>query len=198
MFYSTSSPFARMVRIALIEKAVPSVEPVLVNPWQDAPDLIRANPSCRVPALVLDDGTALSESQMIIAWMDREYPQPPLYNTAALALAGIAVGAIEAAAAIIIGRRATDAGFDTSAVGLRRRRSIVTALDTLEAQAAALERPDPDLAVIATVTLVDYLHFRFGGAEWMPQIARLDALSQRLRARPSFAETMPTEMPAQP
>jgi glutathione S-transferase len=110
--------------------------------------------------------------------------------------AGVAFGAIDAAAAIVIGRKMTDASFDGSPVGLRRRRSVVAALTRLEADPPDCEGGVPDLAVIATVVLLDYLRFRFPAAAWMPALPALDALAERARTRASFAATMPRDMPA--
>jgi glutathione S-transferase len=116
--------------------------------------------------------------------------------TKTLSLASIAIWEIEAAAAIIIGRRMTNAGFDTSPVGLRRRRLIIASLQRLEAKADALHEASPTIATIATVLLVDYLRFRFATAEWMPPVPALDKLCRDLRKRASFANAMPADMPA--
>lgn len=41
------------------------------------------NPQGLVPALVLDDGTVLSQSPAILEWLEEAYPQPPLLPSAA-------------------------------------------------------------------------------------------------------------------
>lgn len=198
LFYSTTSPFARIVRVALIEKGL---EPLyyLTDPWKDDPELLAANPSARVPTLVLEDGRALTESLLIVQWLETTFPVHSLLGgdpAMALSKAGTALGAIEAAAAIIIGRRMTDAGFDESPVGLRRRRSIVEAVKRLERGLPASEAKTPTLDIIASVVLIDYLRFRFLGADWLPPTANLEMLSEYQRSRPSFELTMPRDMPA--
>jgi len=45
--------------------------------------------------------------------------------------------------------------------------------------------------VLCAVVALDYLRFRFTDAPWMPALPTLDALSERLRERPSFGKTMP-------
>ncbi|ACI59501.1 Glutathione S-transferase domain (plasmid) [Rhizobium leguminosarum bv. trifolii WSM2304] len=197
LFYSTTSPYTRIVRIALMEKGVEPIQH-LTDPWKDDPGLLAANPSARVPTLLLDDGRALTESLLIIQWLEITYPGRSLLGTdpaAALSQAGIAFGAIDAAAAIIIGRRMTDAGFDQSPVGLRRRRSIIEAVKRLETQLPSEHVETPTIATIASVVLIDYLHFRFPRAEWLPSTANLDRLSERHRLRPSFETTLPCDMP---
>ncbi|MDE2395686.1 MAG: glutathione S-transferase N-terminal domain-containing protein, partial [Burkholderiales bacterium] len=135
LFYSTTSPYARIARIALAEKEIDGLERQLTDPWLDAPALLDANPVARVPALVLDDGKPLTESLLIVMWLEARHPRPSLLGAdpdQVISQAGIAMGAIDAAAAVIIGRKMTDASFDESPVGLRRRRSVINAMRRLE------------------------------------------------------------------
>jgi glutathione S-transferase len=199
LFYSTTSPYARVVRIALAEKGLSQVEGVLTDPWKDSAALLAANPSARVPALQLDCGRSITESLLIVMWLETQNPVPSLLGTnasAVLSKAGVAMGAIDAAAAVIIGRKMTDASFDESPVGLRRRRSVIQALSQLESEPPAVSGDGvPDLAVIATVVLLDYVRFRFTGASWLPATPGLDRLAEQLRSRPSFADSAPRDMP---
>jgi glutathione S-transferase len=199
LFYSTTSPYSRLVRIALAEKDLSQVEGVLTDPWKDAAALLAANPSARVPALQLDSGRSITESLLIVMWLETQNPVPNLLGadaSAVMSKAGVAMGAVDAAAAVIIGRKMTDASFDESPVGLRRRRSVIQALGQLEADPPVWVGDIPDLAVIATVVLVDYVRFRFPSAAWMPAMPRLDHLVEQLRSRPSFADSAPRDMPA--
>jgi len=197
LFYSTTSPYARIARVALAEKGVADLDRTLTDPWNDAPELLAANPSARVPALVLDSGLPLTESLLIVLWLETQRPQPSLLGASpdrAIARAGVAMGAIDAAAAIIISRR-IDPAFDESPVGLRRRRSVVQALQRLEADPPTLGDGTADLTTITAVVLLDYIRFRFATAPWVPATPRLDALAARARLRASFADTSPREMP---
>jgi len=199
LFYSTTSPYARIARIALAEKGFANLDRQLTDPWHDAPELLEANPTARVPAVVLDDGKPLTESLLIVLWLEARRPSPSLLGGDAdrvISQAGIAMGAIDAAAAVIIGRKMTDASFDESPVGLRRRRSVVNAMRRLESEPPGYEGGTPSLAVIATVVALDYLRFRFPTAPWLPALPRLDALAARAHGRASFAETLPRDMPA--
>lgn len=201
LYFSTTSPYARIARIALAEKGLDDLERTLTDPWNDEPGLLAANPSARVPALVLDQGLPLTESLLIVLWLETQQPLPSLLGSEpdrVIAKAGVAMGAIDAAAAIIIGRR-IDPNFDASPVGLRRRRSVVQALERLEADPPVLGDPGAagcvDLASITAVVLVDYVRFRFAAVPWLPPLARLDALAARAHERPSFATTIPRDMP---
>lgn len=199
LFYSTTSPYARIARVALAEKDYNDLERKLTDPWKDDPSLLESNPSARVPTLLLDSGKPLTESLLIVLWLEARRPQPSLLGAdadAVLSKAGVAMGAIDAAAAVIIGRKMTDASFDESPVGLRRRRSVIAAMSRLEADPPAYGGGTPDLAVITAVIAIDYLRFRFPTAPWLPPLPRLDALAAQARTRPSFADTMPRDMPA--
>lgn len=201
---NTTSPFGRIARVAMIEKGL-VVEPTIVDPWADDPRLRSANAATRVPTLVLDDGTPLSECLLIVQWLEATRPAPDWPSllgsggaTGVLSRAGIAMGVIEAATITIITRKVTaPALFDDTPVGRRRRRTMAEGIARLEALADALAprsgatKTAPMLDAIASVTALDYLRFRFPDAAWLPALPKLDAASLAWRQRESFARTMP-------
>ena len=201
---NTTSPFVRIARVVMIEKGL-DVEPTIVDPWADDGRLRAANAATRVPTLVLDDGTALSECLLIVQWLEATRPAPSWPSAlgastaqaaGVLSRAGIAIGAIEASTITIITRKVTaPVLFDETPVGLRRRRTMVEGLQRLEALADDLSLPAgdaaPTLDVIAAVTLFDYQQMRYGDQPWLPVTPRLRALAEAWRARPSMAKTMP-------
>ena len=197
---NTTSPFVRIARVALREKGI-DLDPTLVDPWADDARLRAANAATRVPTLVLDDGTPLTEALLIVQWLEATRPAPrwpsllgPADAAAAvLARAGIAIGAIEASTITVITRKVTaPALFDETPVGLRRRRSMVEGMQRLDAQAGAIGRSGtPLLDAIAAVTLFDYQQLRFGDQAWLPATPALRALAEAWRSRPAFHDTMP-------
>ena len=68
------------VRIALAVKGIKAEEiPVnLMQGEQLKPEYRAVNAQAVVPALILDDGTALFESMAIIEYLDEAHPEPPL------------------------------------------------------------------------------------------------------------------------
>jgi maleylpyruvate isomerase len=71
---------AYRVRIALNLKGI-QVEHIsrhLRNGEQRDPAYLKINPQGLVPALVLDDGTILTQSLAIIEWLEETQPHPPL------------------------------------------------------------------------------------------------------------------------
>lgn len=76
------APNPRRVRIFLAEKgiAVPFEEVDLMKGELKTPEMTRLNPFQRVPILVLDDGTAISETMAICRYFEEVSPEPPLFG----------------------------------------------------------------------------------------------------------------------
>ena len=72
LFYSAGSPYARICRMALREHGLASevqeVETTLRDPYAA---VLPHSPVGRVPALVLEDGTTLTETTLVLGWLDR-------------------------------------------------------------------------------------------------------------------------------
>lgn len=79
-------PNARRVRIYLAEKglAVPLAPVDLGKSEHKSAEMTRLNPLHRVPVLVLDDGTVLTESIAICRYFEELHPEPPLFGVGAL------------------------------------------------------------------------------------------------------------------
>ena len=206
---NTTSPYVRIARVSMIEKGF-DIEPTLVDPWADDARLRAANAATRVPTLLLDDGTPLAESLLIVQWLEIARPAPDWPSltgrdaaTAAgvLSRAGIALGAIDASVHTIITRKVTaPVLFDETPVGLRRRRTMVEGLQRLEALVAVLGGTSagasagsgaPTLDALCAVVLFDYQQLRYADQPWLPKTPGLQALAQALRQRHSFASTIP-------
>jgi glutathione S-transferase len=196
LFLSTTSPYARIARIACEEKVGGDIALAFVDPWADPPELLAANPTARVPTLLTDDGVALSETLLIVQWLEINFPLPSLLGRApvdVLAAAGRAIGVIDAAAHTFMGRRVA-ADFDETSIGLRRRRAMLEGLCSLERNPPEYKGGCPSIACIAAVVALDYLRFRFPQATWIPALPRLQALGSRLASRPSFYRSIPHDI----
>src|SRR5262249_60740692 len=108
---SLTSPYARKVRIALAEK---KIEYELVEAAPFAPDTAvpSYNPLGKVPVLVLDDGTNLFDSRVIVEYLDtvspvsRLIPEPSRQRIAVKRWEALADGICDAAVAgVVEGRR---------------------------------------------------------------------------------------------
>jgi glutathione S-transferase len=79
-----ASPFPTRVRLMLYAKGIPFeiVEPPgFGNSKLPKGDYLKLNPLGRVPTLVLDDGRALPESEVICEYLEEIFPSPPLLPT---------------------------------------------------------------------------------------------------------------------
>ena len=83
------APNPRRVRIFLAEKGISvPIEPVDIGAGQHKSDAYTAiNPLQRLPALVLDDGTVLTESIAICRYFEALQPAPVLFGTGAIEIA---------------------------------------------------------------------------------------------------------------
>jgi len=79
LLHSDPSSASYRVRIALNLKGI-SAESVSLQLREGAqldPVYAAINPQCLVPTLILDDGTAMTQSLAIIDYLDETHPQPP-------------------------------------------------------------------------------------------------------------------------
>lgn len=197
LFTNLTSPYARLARIAVIEKGLaPRVDLRVIDPWGGDPAFLLSNAHERVPSLITDDGTGISESAMVLQWLDHIAPEPPLFPQEDLAQmlrqAGAALGAIDVMAAIIITRKSAP-DFDGNPIGQKRFRTINAAFDRLEEAVPRDLSESPDMAAIATATALDYAAFRFPDRDWLGTRPHLAAWRRRQAGRASLDMTMPRE-----
>jgi glutathione S-transferase len=85
------APNPRRTRIFLAEKGIKlPLEPIDLGAMQHkSPAYAAVNPLMRVPALVLDDGTVITESIAICRYFEALQPEPPLFGRGALETARI-------------------------------------------------------------------------------------------------------------
>ncbi len=195
LYINTTSPFVRPVRIAIAEKGLEDrVTTEIVDPWGDPEKFLAANPAGRVPTLVTADGTAIAEASLILRYLDRIAPEPALVPEAdaekTLATAALAIGATEAATAVIIGRKSSE-GFDQDMVGTKRFRTMAHAFRRLDAAPPHEFEERVDIANITTITALDYILFRFPERDWLAELPTLKAWRERQQDRPSLRSTYP-------
>lgn len=80
LFQTYLSPFPTRVRLVLLYKGIPHeiIEPPGIHDSASKGDYFNVNPIGRVPALVLEDGRALPESEVICELLEDLYPDPPM------------------------------------------------------------------------------------------------------------------------
>jgi maleylpyruvate isomerase len=204
------SSAAYRVRIALNLKGL-DVEQVPVHlikggGQQLSEEYRSVNPAALVPALVLDDGTALAQSVAIIEYLDEVYPQPALMPADALGRArvraltlGIACDLHPLANLRVLRYLMGTVGATEEVKEEWYRHWVVTGLDALEAQLA--RSPDTgrfchgDTPTMADVLLVpqafNAVRAKLDLATW-PTIARINEACLAMEA---FAAAHPSRQP---
>ena len=97
LYYAPGSPYARMIRIAWRDRGIGGIEEREATLRDPGSVLLPHNPAGRVPTLVLDDGTALGETLLILTQLDRLHAAQPLIpqTSAGLAELGRAMGLLD-------------------------------------------------------------------------------------------------------
>ena len=195
---ATPSPYARKVRIALAEKAIP-FELVTEVPWDSTTATPKYNPLEKLPVLILEDGSSVYESRFILEWIEVKHPTPSLLpddedeRLAARKVEVVCDGVCDACVLMFWERHRAEDQRSEAWVG-RQQRKVDGGLRALSEWAGDREWVVGDrfgLADIATGTVVKYLDVRFPTLPWRTTYPNLAALSDRLERRPSFAGTTP-------
>ena len=82
LYHSPASPFVRKALVAAHELGLADgieIVPVAMTPVKGVPALNEENPLGKIPALVLDDGTALYDSPVICEYLDTRHDGAPLF-----------------------------------------------------------------------------------------------------------------------
>jgi glutathione S-transferase len=192
---ATPSPYARKVRIALLEKGIPFTLQTEV-PWHGTTATPAYNPLEKLPVLVLPDGTGIYESRFILEWLEVKHPTPRLLPDdpeeilAARQVEVIADGICDAVVLLFFERMRATPSEEWIA---RQRRKVEGGVRALAERAGDgfLVGGRFGLADIAAGTALRYLTVRFPEFDWAGLYPGLAAVSARLEARPAFAATVP-------
>jgi glutathione S-transferase len=72
------SPYAARVRAAIYAKRLPVEIVAPPADWRSSSDFRAISPAGRIPVLVLDDGSTLPESAVIVEYLEDAWPEPSL------------------------------------------------------------------------------------------------------------------------
>jgi len=89
LYDSRTAPNPRRTRIFLAEKGItiPTEQVDMMAMQHKTPEYTAINPFQRMPALVLDDGTVITESIAICRYFEVLQPEPPLFGVGAKEIA---------------------------------------------------------------------------------------------------------------
>ncbi len=202
---STTSPYARKVRIVLAEKKL-DYQFVLEDVWAST-EILKINPLGKVPALVMEGGQdsitgSMFDSRVIVEYLDTLSPVGKLIPDKGRERAevrsweALADGVLDAA--ILVRLEATWAGRSAeqrSAAWIDRQMGKVhaglAAMDQALADKPWCAGNHYTLADIAVGCCLDWLSFRFPDLGWREDHANLARHMDKLAQRASFMETVP-------
>ena len=92
LYDCTPAPSPRRTRMFLAEKGIEyeNIQVDLKTGEQMDEAFRKINPGCTVPAMVIEDGTVLTENDGIAAYLEALYPEPPLLGTTPMEKANVA------------------------------------------------------------------------------------------------------------
>ena len=201
LFMSPASPFARKARIIVRELDLTRlVEEISTNP-ATSEELRKVNPLGKIPALVLDDGSALVDSRVICEYLNdlgggKFFPTPGLWSQSsggrwrALALQAVGDGIADAAVASIYERRRPEEQQNKDAIA-RYMKAVNSALDALERARFA---ETPAIGEIAVGCAIGYLDFRDVIPGWRETRPNLAAWYEKFAKYPSVVATWPANL----
>lgn len=195
---SYTSPFVRKVRVVLAEKKI-EAEFEIESPWTPESHVPEHNPLGKIPVLLLDDGTPLFDSRVIVEYLDNVTPNNklmPAPNRERMEVKrweALADGLLEAAVATFLEGKRPKQKQDGATIA-RQREKIQRTLDYMAKELG--ENPwcmgtHFSLADIAVGVALGYLDFRFADIEWRPAYPGLARIHEKLMQRPAFSDTLP-------
>ena len=192
---SPPSPFGRKVKLALAilgldrDVTVEKSDPVDVN------DTIRQqNPLGKIPALILEDGSVLYDSPVILEYLDHRagggkiVPQDPTARFKSLQLQALCDGILDAGILLVYEGRWRPPEMAVQKWVDHQTGKVTRALAALEAAPPALTAP-PCVGQITLACALGYGDLRFGGKwrEAHPKLVKwLDAFAAQV---PAFEAT---------
>ncbi len=196
---STASPYTRKVRIVLAEKKIEcELEPVDVAPAENPVNT--HNPLGKIPTLILDDGSALYDSRVIVEFLDGKSPISRLIpeelrdRVAVRRWEALADGVLDAGLLVryesLRDQKEQSRGWTDKQLGSMKRGMTLMASELGERSWCHAERYS--LADIAVGCCLGWLDFRKpGGVNWLADYPGLAKHYEKLMARPAFADTKP-------
>ena len=195
--FSPSSPFVRKIRIAAsvlgLEKDI-KAEPAETTSPSDT--VRQQNPLSKIPTLVLEDGSTLFDSRVILEYLDhragggRIIPKDATARFAALRLQALADGILDASILQVYEGRFRPPERHEPKWVEHQAGKVARGLAALEAAPPGLGSP-PDVGQITVACALGYRDFRFGEG-WRKDHPRLVAWLDGFAAKvPAYAATKP-------
>jgi glutathione S-transferase len=195
---SPTSPYVRKVRIALAEKKI-EYQRVDASPWEVDNPVHAWSPLGKVPVLVLDDGTQLFDSRVIVEYIDtvspvsRLIPEPNRQRIAVKRWEALCDGICDAAISEVLEAR-RPVKQQSKAWMARQQQKISAGVAEMARELgehAWCNGESYSLADIAAGCALGYLDLRCPDLDWRSDYPNLARLADKLAKRSAFVETAP-------
>jgi glutathione S-transferase len=186
-----TSPFGRKVLVACIERSIPLEERFVDISKPGALD--EFNPLRQIPTLVLDDGLAIFDSDVILSYLDSvqggEPLVPALDRWGVLTRASLGNGLVESVLQRIMEvRRPT--GEKSEAFMLKMEERIWRVMERIGAIVNTLKGEPLCVDQIMIACALEYVDFRFS-TEWREKFPAIAEWLAEISLRPSMSATAP-------
>ena len=195
---SPPSPFGRKIKLAMSILGLDSQVTIEKADPTDPGDSIRKqNPIGKIPALIIEDGTVLYDSPVILEYLDHRaggakiLPQEPNARFAALTLQALCDGILDACILLVYEGRWRPVEKHEQKWIDHQTGKVSRAFSALEAAPPAIDSI-PNVGAITLACALGYQDLRFGG-KWRGSYPRLLKWHDDFEARvPAFAATRVT------
>lgn len=195
---SLTSPYVRKARIVLAEKRINYIFEVDV-PWNADSRVPDYNPLGKVPVLIMEDGTPLYDSRVIVEYLDnispvsRLIPESNRHRIMVKRWEVLADGVSDAAATIFLERKRPAVQQSPEWI-MRQQQKVTRGLEAAAHELGTKKWCNGSAYTLADVALgctLGYLTFRFPEVEWRTAFPNLADLADKLEKRAPFVETAP-------
>ena len=197
--YSPASPFARKVRIAAIELGlIDRIEfvPTTVVPAQANDDYMKITPLKKLPVLILDDGSVILDSYVIVEYLDelagggKLIPASGPDRWKVKSDHSMLQGMLDSMLLCRYEKMVRPQGLQWQAWTDDHWKRAWNGMARFEKQTDMLSRP-LDISQIALTCVLGYADFRFADCGWRKAYPKLDAFHERMLSRPSVKVSVP-------
>lgn len=199
LYNSPNSPYGRKARIIIHELSLQSrVEEKFVTLPADA-KFRTVNPLGKIPALILDDGSAIYDSPVICEYLDELgggtfFPRASLFKAAEGRWRALTLQALGDGLADAVVRRNQEMRLPEdkrSAETIERQTKSIEASFAVCDRAAAKFPAEPTIGEIAVACAIGYLDLRVPEDGWRNRYSNLARWLEAFSLRPSVAATKP-------
>lgn len=169
-------------------------ERVVVAPTKPNAAVMRHNPLNKLPTLILDDGTALYDSRVIVEYLDtlhsgrRLIPPSGLERMNALRIQALCDGILDF---LLLGlsERVRPEAQQSPELKSALAEKFKAGFDRLELEAPSLSSSSVCLPEITVAVVTGYADFRYAANDWRKGRPRLTDFAASIATRPSLVAT---------